>query len=280
MGRVKALLLATSVALAASVPANAADLLPPPPPIEAGPPPVEFGGWYLRGDVGVGANELSEFRSTLQPANSFGNPPPQVINANARLGDSATFSAGVGYQYNGWLRGDVTGEYRSQVQYRNHLANFNPQTGAGGVNYYTADHSALLFLANGYLDLGTWYGITPYIGGGVGVVNHSLAGLNDSGFGFTNDVNRTNFAWQVGTGLAFSVTQNLKLELGYRYLDMGSLHTNPIVCLQVSTCWFEQQSFHAASHDVHLGFRYAFGGEAPRIPTAFIAPPGPLVRKY
>ena len=34
----------------------------------------------------------------------------------------------------------------------------------------------------------------------------------------------TNFAWALMAGLDFNVTQNLKLELGYRYLNMGKIH--------------------------------------------------------
>ena len=77
-------------------------------------------------------------------------------------------------------------------------------------------------MANGYFDLGTWYCITPFVGGGVGIAAHKFAGLTDSGGGVATDATPTNFAWAVMAGLALNVTPNLKIELGYRYLDMGN----------------------------------------------------------
>jgi opacity protein-like surface antigen len=38
----------------------------------------------------------------------------------------------------------------------------------GGTNEYTADFESWVGLANAYIDLGTYYCVTPYIGGGVG----------------------------------------------------------------------------------------------------------------
>jgi opacity protein-like surface antigen len=274
-GRSSALLLA-ALAASASSSALAADLLPPPPEPPP-PPPVEFSGWYLRGDIGVGATQLREWRSTLAPVNAFGNPPPAVLPVFASLGDSGFFDAGFGYQFNSWLRVDLTGEYRTQANYRAAVTWFDTRTGAYGADVYSANHTAALFLANGYIDLGTWFGITPYVGGGVGVAARGLDGLIDNTFGYAKDTSKTSFAWQVGAGLAFNVTPNLELELGYRYLDMGNIKSNPIICLQVAACWAEQHSFSVASHDVRLGFRYHLAQAAPVI---FAPPPPPLVRKY
>ncbi len=286
MGRSFALLLAAAIAVGASASARAADLLPPPPPPPMEPPPPpEFGGWYLRGDVGVGANELSSVTST------FTNPtvlvPAPVMNA-VNIGDSAFAGAGVGYQFNNWFRFDVTGEYRTAVQY-SAIQSYTDIWSAPGLSpcgfnarchdLYHGQHSAAVFLANAYVDLGTWYGITPYIGGGVGVgVNwlqnfYDLSAQPAGGFGFAQNRMPTNFAWQLGAGLAYNVTPNLKLEVGYRYLDLGKLNTGTIVCQGTPVCPGEVQSFYLASHDVHVGFRYV-------IPTLTPPPPPPLIRKY
>ena len=134
-------------------------------------------------------------------------------------------------------------------------------------------------MANAYVDLGTWCGVTPFVGAGVGLASHKLAGLNDvgggaatGGIGIAPDTNQANFAWAVMAGLSLNVTPNLKMELGYRYVDMGSITSNPIQCASPNGCYRETQGFHVASQDVRLGFRYAFG----------VAPPpmGPLVTKY
>ena len=288
MGSSKALLLATLVAVGASSAAFGADLLPPPPPLE--PVPVDVGGgWYLRGDVGVGATQLTDWRASFAPVDLAGNPNQTVSTPGyISLGDQAFAGAGFGYQFNNWFRVDFTGEYRTEANYRaTQLYTFPTGPGAwapvAGDGYFGNLGSAV-FLANGYVDLGTWYGITPFVGGGVGVANTWMKGFSDGpALGFAADTNKTNFAWAVMGGLALNVTNNLKLELGYRYLDMGGFQTNPIVCIQAAGCALERHNFNLASHDVRLGLRYNLGGFGPAPALAPIGPfagPGPLIRKY
>lgn len=292
MGRSKALILAAAVAVGANAGAHAADLLPPPPPIIEAPPPPEPGGWYLRGDVGVGALQATDWRSSLEP-NSFGLlPNGPVWPVFASLGDTAFAGAGFGYQLNNWFRADVTGEYRIMSNYRAGMAYVDmtrpagwigPFPGTFGADAYSAQLGSAVFMANGYVDLGTWYGVTPFVGAGVGLAAHNLNGLVDTavgvpGIGFASDKHQTNFAWAVMGGLGFNVTPNLKLEVGYRYLDMGRITSNPILCSAAAACFRERHAFNVASHDVRVGFRYLLGGVAP-IPV-LAPPPGPLVRKY
>ena len=290
MGRSFALILAAAVVVAASAGAQAADLLPPPPPVEP-PPPADFGGWYLRGDVGVGALQLYDWRSTLQP-NLFGQlPNGPVWLTHYSIGDTAFAGGGFGYQYNSWLRGDLTAEYRINTSYRAGQAfiGFFPPNCVGGcfgADHYQGNISTVLLMANGYVDLGTWYGVTPFIGGGVGAAFHNFGGLTDYGFGVANggigvarDLDTTNFAWAAMAGFAFNVTPNFKVELGYRYVDMGRITSNPILCGDVRSCFNERHGFYLASHDIRLGFRYILA--APIAPPVLPPPPPPpLVRKY
>jgi opacity protein-like surface antigen len=281
MGRSLALLLAAAI-VAGVGGAQAADLLPPPPPIE--PPPMEFGGWYLRGDVGVGAYELSGLRSTFKD-------PTVVVPApfynNYSIGDAAFAGAGVGYQFNNWFRFDVTAEYRTAAQFsaiQSFTDIWGGVCGLGNRCYdtYHGQHSAAVVLANAYFDLGTWYGVTPFVGGGIGFASNFLSNWSDlsaqpaGGFGFASNRTQTNFAWQVGAGFAYNVTPNLKLEVAYRYLDLGNISTNQIVCQNTPTCAREVQSFNLASNDIRIGFRYVIPTLVPLPPP----PPGPLVRKY
>jgi opacity protein-like surface antigen len=288
MGKTRALLIAAAIASAMSAGpmstgAFAADLLlPPPPPIVEPPPPADFGGWYLRGDIGVGINQISDLRSTFSPTVTV--IAPQFEQRS--IGDSAFIGAGVGYQFNSWFRADVTGEYRTASNYRSTQSYTDIWTancgfvGARCQDIYNAQHRAAVFLANGYVDLGTWWGITPYVGGGVGVAVNWLDNLTDygpqtGGYGAARDSSRANFAWAVGAGLAYNVTPNFKVELGYRYLDMGKFQTNVIGCAAAG-CAGERQYFDVSSHDIRLGFRYALMAPPPML----MAPPGPLVRKY
>lgn len=280
MGGIRALFLATAVAAASSTAASAADLLPPPPPLESGPAAMaapDFSGWYLRGDVGVGASASSKIRSTY--AEGFSAPGYAIHQSE--IGDVAFAGVGLGYKVNNWLRFDATGEYRTGASYHhvNSYTDFNqPGCGPTGTCYdvYRATVGGGVFLANAYLDLGTWSGITPFIGGGVGLAVNRTTGFYDmatgtTGFGLGRDVTKYNFAWAAMAGLSYAVTQNLHLELAYRYLDRGKGEA-AITCV-TNSCSGEVQSYKIASHDIRLGMRWLIADSAP-----YVAPP--LVRKY
>ncbi len=286
MGKFTALSLAGIISVAAFGPALAADLLPPPPPVEAPilAPAVDTSGWYLRGDIGVGVNQISSLRSTLQPDGAV-LPPPTAF-AQKSLEDTTMLGVGVGYQINNWFRADATAEYRRQAKYRAVEIYTQGCPTVYCSDTYRANLSTGVFLINGYVDLGTWGGLTPYVGAGVGLAHHWLSNLTDTGlgYGYANDTSKTNLAWALMAGASYDLTRNLKLDLGYRYLNMGSMTTNPISC-NATPCFYETQSYKLSSHDFRLGFRYALNEivagpmVAPSAPI-FGGRPGPLVRKY
>jgi opacity protein-like surface antigen len=255
---IAAAMIAASVssALAADLPARVDP--PPPPP----PPPIFFGGWYVRGDVGVGLNQIDNFQPILLPFNPAGGQAPPIGVLTKSIGDSPLIGGGVGYQFTKWLRADLTGEYRGSANYR--VVETYQQGCPVGLAFcldtYTANVKTALFMGNLYFDLGTWYGVTPYVGGGVGVAFHRLESLIDIGLGqgFAPDRSQDNFAWAAMAGVAYSITPNLKIDVGYRYIDMGRITSAPIVCTQVTGCFFETHSYRADSHDIRIGFRYSF----------------------
>jgi opacity protein-like surface antigen len=76
---------------------------------------------------------------------------------------------------------------------------------------------------------------------------------------------KTNFAWAVMAGLAYDVNERLKLELGYRYINMGDLKGmngcgNP-------TCGIIGLK-DVDAHEFRIGMRWMLGG-----PTYAAAPP-------
>jgi opacity protein-like surface antigen len=263
--------------------ARAADLLPPPPPMPAYEPIAEdLGGWYLRGDVGVSHYEGSKFKSSDYPGAVF---------FGEDFGSGAFAGGGVGYRFNSWFRADVTGEYRfsTGIQVRDR------ETFSSGGYQITShektkgDYAAAVVLANGYVDLGSWYGITPFVGAGVGWAYQRLHNFETSTLniydspgipvgvsgGTLRDKSKGNFAWALHAGLGYDVTPNVKLELGYRYLNFGSTRTGQIDCF----CGASYQGLKVKdleSHDVKLGMRWALGGGV----AAPAYEPEPLIRKY
>src|ERR1019366_7196269 len=99
--------LAVLAALTASPVVRAADL--PMSPVVAQP---EVSNWYLRGYVGIGMNGTPSLDYLPAPAN-VGNG---FAFDQHSIADTFFTGFGVGYEWNSWLRFDVTGEYRGKTQ--------------------------------------------------------------------------------------------------------------------------------------------------------------------
>lgn len=286
MASFKALCLAGVASLVATAAARAADLpqpLPPPPAVYAPAPAVFGGNWYLRGDVGVGIADLRQRGSTF----AADYPPiPGLAYNDSSLDDAAFIDAGVGYRFNQYFRVDATGEYRAAAHYGavesykctgNPNCKYNPR----GDDIYNGSIKSEVGLINGYVDAGTWYGVTPWAGAGVGITNVSFGTVTDQGaeaasggFGLSQTHDQINFAFALMAGLDFAITRNLTLELGYRYLDQGRIASGNIVCQGTGLCPNEVQRYHLTSNDIRLGFRYTFADFAP------IGPAPVLVSRY
>jgi opacity protein-like surface antigen len=181
--------------------ASAADYPSPPPQqqviYQQVPVPVpvrEFDGWYLRGDIGM-SNQT--FKSLDNPR--LGSIPGHAWLDEGTFEAGAIFGLGVGYQYNDWLRFDLTGEYRGETEF--HALSRYTDGGTQRTNDYTFTKREWLFLVNAYADLGTWWCVTPFIGAGIGFAHVTLDHFRDtdnggsSGGGYADAASKTNFAW-------------------------------------------------------------------------------------
>jgi len=248
--------------------ARGADL---PAPIFKAPIVEDYGGWYLRGDIGITNQHVKKLDS---PAFDSTVVVHQKVFESAGL-----FGLGIGYQYNSWLRFDATGEYRANSTFHG-LDTFPSVANVGttSTNQYTGVKSEWLFLFNTYFDLGTWHSVTPYVGAGIGfdrltIGNFTDVNINDNALGFSNNNSKWNFAWALHAGLAYKVTPNFTIELAYRYVNLGNGATKDLIAPdgtnpQVNPILFK----HVDSHDLKLGVRWLFA-------DTFIPEP-PLVRKY
>lgn len=177
--------------------------------------------FYVRADAGFGALIAGH-----------------ALTGNGRFGPSlsgpAIVGVGAGYRFGYLLRADVTAEYRSRAD-------------IGIADGFRARVSGVTVLANLHADIGTWYGVTPYVSAGAGVSWNrldSVGALGGSG-------DRTSAAWALGAGLAFELTPQVSLDASYRYLHVGTLRS-PALAMK-----------DAGSHDLRLGLRWWFGKAAP-----------------
>jgi len=223
-----------------STAALAADFPPPLPPPQMVQMPVETGGWYLRGDVGVGAQDFKNFQFHQTNAGTGAVWPASWRIDQKDIKDASFVGFGIGYQWNNWLRFDATAEYRTDVKFKavGSYTEFCPNGRC--FDLYDGDHSAIVAMVNAYVDLGTWWCLTPFIGAGVGSAYHRTAALSDVGFisgpgtsafGFANqDHQNWSFAWAAHAGVAYNVSNTFKVELAYRYLNMGTAETAEVLC--------------------------------------------------
>jgi opacity protein-like surface antigen len=123
---------------------------------------------------------------------------------------------------------------------------------------------------NAYVDLGTWGGLTPFLGAGVGFAHIMIGDLSDNGFnsvggataGSAGSKSTTNFAWALMAGLGYEVAPGVAAEIGYRSLNMGDAETGLITDAFGGT--FGALEFkEIISHDVRFGLRWTLGGETP-----------------
>jgi opacity protein-like surface antigen len=287
MSRAKTFGLAGAAALLSTA-SLAADLPPLPPPVYRAPVAVETSGWYLRGFVGAS----NEFLSNITHPDFL--TAPQFMFLDKGGFDSAPFGGGgIGYQWNNWLRVDATVEYRGKAGFHaldrffNPFQGFdqfgNPNPGRWNTNQYTASKSELVALGNVFLDLGTWWCVTPFIGAGAGAAQIKIEHFRDVNVmqgagGWADTGTQTNFAWALHAGAAYKVNQNFAIELSYRYLNVGNAQSGTLLNLDptVSPNTFAPVTFHnIQSHDVMLGVRWMLQPEAPPV----YAPPPPLMRK-
>ena len=180
MGRfARSALIGVALVLPLSAGALAADLPEIPPYV---PPPVEVGGgWYLRGHIGMAAQH---FDGLQHPLIDEAMATDDIFNwvDKGNFDAVPTFGLGIGYRHNDHLRFDLTGEYRGKASF-SALDYYDVDTGVGGddgSNNYTAKKSELTFLVNGYYDIGTWHGVTPYLGGGIGMSYNTIDDFRDT----------------------------------------------------------------------------------------------------
>ena len=249
------------------------------------PQPVEVSGWYLRGDIGFSNQNVGSL------FNSNYSDYTTVTSVDKGFDAAPLFGLGIGYAFNHWLRFDATGEYRGAANF--HGLDVGALPGGGFADdRYTASKSEWTFLFNSYVDLGTWYNFTPFVGAGVGFSRNTISNFGDfstcvnsdpatggcAGHGgsdaFGGTASTWSFAWALHAGLAYQLSQNVTLELAYRYIDLGKARSGDLVAFDGTNNIYNPMEFnHLTSNDVKLGLRFNFGGDDFYRPRPVYVPP-------
>ncbi len=248
-------ILAAAVVAGGCAPAMAADLYEPP-VIEV---PVVVGGWYIRGHIGMSNQDFDGLDSSLYDSAAILD---YGWHDEGGFSSAPLFGVGVGYEFTDYLRGDLTVEYRGKSDFE--ALDYVTTAGGTTTNDFSGTKSEWLVLANAYADLGTYYGVTPYIGAGIGASYNSIDHFRDiniinGGGGWADDASEWNFAWALHAGLGIEATERLTIDLGYSFVSLGDGATgtfhNDDPAFDIDNDGFQFNDIY--SHDFKLGVRYA-----------------------
>ncbi|OSL96384.1 outer membrane protein [Escherichia coli] len=230
--------------------------------------PVIASPYYLSGKAGMSLNHLSEQSGhvNIDDSNLWlgqGNQnKPSFIGAIAGGYDFRT-------DYDIPVRTEL--EYASRSQFR-HSGNRQFQADDGdAVTASKADkYSIQTLMLNAYYDFYNGSNFTPYVSVGLGLARikqHADASvwLNDDttdNLLLYSSSNKNKFAWSVGAGTDWRITDNLSTDISYRYLNMGTVSTRQTAQFddEEDSIGSAEYSTHARlnTHEFLLGLRYIF----------------------
>lgn len=166
------------------------------------------------------------------------------VAINEAIANTGFIEGGAGCQVSDSMRIEVTGG----VRLKSSLSDPYPASLDASLTSHT-------IFVSGFWDITNYGGFTPYIGGGVGAAYNQISDVNFP-VGAADGSN-WDFAYHVTVGMSYDITQALKFDLAYRYVNMGdamsstdfSAGTNlgPITVHDIS------------AHEVKAGLRYHFG---------------------
>ncbi len=250
MGIPTKLSLVSAMAILASVGSlQAADIIPEPvePRVVELPPVEHAGGWYLRGDISM--DWVDDFDATYA-TNTY---------TSSEIDRGFNFGIGAGYQFNEFFRADFTIE-RFSADFSGSTAGSCAFDGGGVIiagscsSVESADFSAWSTMANAYFDFGNFSGFTPYAGAGigasyvswdsytsvetctrtsvvtdacntVGAANYVAPGTgaisSTSTITYAGDES-WKFSYALMAGFSYDLTNQLKLDVGYKYTNIVS----------------------------------------------------------
>jgi opacity protein-like surface antigen len=224
--------------LSISGPVAAADMAAHPPVITAeSVMPDETGaGWYLRGDVGI-ANNVAP---TLNWQSTSYN------RRSAAVGGA--FDFGVGYRFTENLRSDVTLDVLTNHRVKGYL---------DATDDDRLQQGSTALMVNGYYDIGTYSGITPYIGAGIGVARVNSDPLTRELNGTTTFVFAGTIHYSLAasatTGFSFDIGHGLQADIGYKFTWIDKTRTGTETS---STLQGPVNIGDSSSHQFRVGLKY------------------------
>lgn len=201
------------------------------------------GPCYLRADIG---------RAWSQDPDSqyVGNFDPGMGAQALKDVWFAEAGVGCGSGSRGW-RGDVTFGIRESADFRGDYTAPGPLAG-----HLSADIATYTTMLNAYYDLGNMNGVVPYLGAGIGLAYHHMGDVtSDVVPGAQSGDDKLSFAWALMAGFGYQLTDRAILDVGYRYIDLGSAQSS-----NAGGTRLEVDDMRA--HEIKIGLRYHLGSSS------------------
>ncbi len=172
---------------------------------------------YQKGDTSGGAWQDGAWNAPVMGGSGD--------DSNVALG--LAIGTDLGYYYDLPMRLEFEYMYRTEANFGGGSATVNGGAGERLSTSQNFDVKAHTFMVNGFYDINLDTFFTPYIGGGIGLgylsTNYALAASNNNTIVHNSrSGDDWNFVWNVGGGVAFPLSENISLDFGYRYVDLGT----------------------------------------------------------
>jgi opacity protein-like surface antigen len=182
------------------------------------------------------------------------NSSGTIYALDLELDDGFTAGVALGAHINEWLRGEI------EVSGNWHEAEGVIATTAAtpATTPVSGDVDALFVLANLWFEVPLGMGpFRPYAGGGVGFgrLDMDLNSALVTGSSVFDD-DDWGFAWQLGVGVAFDVSANMAIDVGYRYKRIENAEIEPSTPFWATTVPDLEVDY--ASHNIIAGIRFSF----------------------
>jgi opacity protein-like surface antigen len=153
------------------------------------------------------------------------------------------------------LRGELMLGLREEKDFGGDYIDF---TGAPVDSHLTTSIRSYTTLLNAYYDLGNMNGLVPYVGAGIGFAYHDTDDvLSDVRPGIQFGEDKLSFAWALMAGFGYQLSDRAILDIGYRYIDLGSARSSHA---DNGFAWNPRLEVRdMTAHEFKVGLRYHLG---------------------
>lgn len=204
--------------------------------------------FYLAGRTGVSSEGFDNAKAR---GDTTGDATAYYDSHDSDL--VAVGAVAVGYTFEMPLRAEIEYAYRTTFQHDKRPTN----NGSHNVNLDTQTQTLML---NGYYDFRNESFCTPFLGAGIGWARHATDATAypvppQTSFYESDRKSVNRFAWTLGGGLAFDLSEALILDVQYRYVDLGKGKWQNHLIGGNDTGHYQAD---LSAHEALLGLRYRF----------------------